>query len=111
MERWDEALSTVEAIRHSQPEDVNLLQQQIKLLQRLQRSEEAWEILREQTILEGFELLKLKATLLIGDGNYQKARPLFEKIVKHEPDKGDNWLNLAACQKNMKLMVAPLKTL
>ena len=111
VERWDEALSTVEAIRHSQPEDVNLLQQQIKLLQRLQRSEEAWEILREQTILEGFELLKLKATLLIGDGNYQKALPLFEKIVTNEPDKGDNWLNLAACQKNMKLMVAPLKTL
>ena len=28
-----------------------------------------------------------------------------------EPEEGDNWLNLAACQKNLKMMVAPLQTL
>ena len=48
-------------------------QQQIKLLQRLQRSQEAWEILRQQTILDDVTLLKLKATLLLSEQRYQEA--------------------------------------
>ena len=44
-ERWDEALSVVK-MRCSKVDDVGLFVQQIKLLQRLKRSQRAWELLR-----------------------------------------------------------------
>ena len=82
----------------------------VKLLQRLNRSRDAWKLLDQQKLLDGVDLLKIKATLLIGE-QYKKALALFTELVEIEPEQGDHWLNLAACQKNMKQMVAPLKTL
>ena len=37
--------------------------------------------------------------------------PLFQQLTELEPQEGDHWLNLAACQKALKQMVAPLQTL
>ena len=110
-EKWDEALRTVENMRSSQPDDAQLLQQQIKLLQRVQRTPEAWTLLRKQTLIKGVRLLQIKATLLLSEQRYQEALPLFAQLIEQEPEEGNHWINLAACQKNLKLMVAPLETL
>lgn len=105
------ALEALERLRKLKPEDPRLLQQQLTLLQRLGRRQDAWTLLRHQTLLEGTALLTAKAVLLLGDGRHGDALPLFQRLTQSEPEQGDHWLNLAACQKALKQLVAPLHTL
>ena len=109
--RLTEALETIEKLQKQEADDETLLKQQLTLLQRVGRGKEAWKILRNQHVITGKELLKTKSLLLLGDGQHEKALILFEKLCDLEPDNGDHWLNLAACQKGMKQMTALLKTL
>ena len=109
--RTAEALSALESLRRHKPDDTRLLLQQLTLLQRLQRSQEAWKLLEDQTILDNTALLRTKAVLLLGEQRHQEALALFQQLTELEPQEGDHWLNLAACQKALKQMVAPLQTL
>ncbi|QNI46831.1 O-linked beta-N-acetylglucosamine transferase [Synechococcus sp. A15-60] len=109
--RSKEALSALESLRQHKPDDTTLLLQHLTLLQRLQRSQDAWALLGEQTILTEKELLRTKAVLLMADQRHQEALPLFDQLTELEPQEGDHWLNHAACQKALKQMVGPFQTL
>ena len=110
-EQWDDALATIKKLRRLQPNDAELLQQELNLLNRLGQHQKAWTLLQEQPLLEGLALLRTKAILLLGEQRQHEALPLFAQLVQMEPNDGDHWLNLAACQKSLKQMVAPLRTL
>ena len=110
--RSSEALSALEILRRQKPNDSKLLLQQLTLLQRLQRTDEAWVLLEKQRmILNEITQIRTKAVLLLGERRHQEAMPLFKQLSQLEPEEGDHWLNLAACQKALKKMVAPLDTL
>ena len=109
--RLDEALYHLEQLRGLEPIDEMLLQQQLTLLQRMGRREEAWNILHAEQEATGKEFLQTRALLFLAENRLIEALPLFIKLCNVEPMKADNWLNLAACQKGIKQMVSPLKTL
>ena len=110
--RNDEALSTLKALRGQKPNDATLLLQELTLLQRLQKTQEAWGLLKDQKrILSESSQLRAAAILLLREQRHQEAEPLFKQLTEQEPQEGDHWLNLAACQKALKQMVAPLQTL
>ena len=75
------------------------------------RREEAWNILHAEQEATGKEFLQTRALLFLAENRLIEALPLFIKLCNVEPMKADNWLNLAACQKGIKQMVSPLKTL
>lgn len=108
---WQDALEALKRLQRLKPNDPRLLQQELVLLQRLGRTAEAWRLLRQQTLLEGIELLRAKAVLLLSELRHSEALPLFARLTRLQPEAGDHWLNLAACQKAQKQIVAPLLTL
>ena len=110
-EQWHDALEALTTLQRLEPNDATLLIQELQLLNRLGQHKKAWSLLREQPLLKGAELLRAKATLLLGEQRQKEALPLFEKLTQLDPNDGDHWLNLAACQKGLKQMVAPLQTL
>ena len=110
-ERIDEAINTLEMIRKREPNDQKILEQYLNLLQRRGRSKHAWQILKNQRNIDSVTMLRMRAILLLKDNHHDHALPLFEELCKLKPLEGDNWLNLAACQKALKQMVAPLQTL
>ena len=56
-------------------------------------------------------LLAAEALLLLAENNAVEAERRFRRLTALEPETAEHWLNLAACQKALKQMVAPLQTL
>ena len=56
-------------------------------------------------------LLSCRAALLLARNQMQEAAALLEKLIGLEPERPEHWLNLAAAQRALKQMVAPMATL
>jgi len=56
-------------------------------------------------------LLSCRAALLLARNQMQEAAALLERLIGLEPERPEHWLNLAAAQRALKQMVAPLATL
>ena len=110
-ERPKEALQALKKLRLIKPNDKKFLMQELKLLQQSKKSNEAWNLLKTQTLIEGESLLETKAIMLLRENQYEKAIPLYERLIRIKPETADHWLNLAACQKSLKQIVSPLHTL
>jgi protein O-GlcNAc transferase len=52
-------------------------------------------------------ILAADAALLLAEGKIEAAAELYEQLCTREPQRGDHWLNLACCQRQLKQVVAP----
>ena len=56
-------------------------------------------------------MLGARAQLLIQEGDVDGALTLHQRLTQLEPDVADHWLNVAACHKQLRRMVAPVEAL
>lgn len=108
--RVQEGLSVYERGSMAFPTDLKLLANRISLLTDLGRLQEAQQLLPHQRPLPS-DLLAAEATLLMVGQQPETALERFEQLIQYEPQNANHWLNLAACQKALKQMVAPLRSL
>lgn len=105
-----EGLSWFERGAEIFPDEIRFLANRISLLVDLGRLNEAERLLPQQRPLHP-TLLATEAALLMTNQKLEEALERFKYLIEVEPGNANHWLNLAACQKGLKQMVAPLHSL
>ena len=52
----------------------------------------------------------MRAAIHMAYGEIEKAIEIYKKLCEKESNNGDNWLNLACCQRELKHIVEPWNT-
>ena len=110
--RKPEALEQFERVMALAPNDSRAQANRITMLTDLGRHQEALAAL-EQAPGRGREprLIGAEAALCFAINDMVRAMELHRQLTELEPRVADHWLNLASCQKHLRMMVAPLKAL
>ena len=110
-ERYDEAVNTTEKLERIDPNNTRYVKQRYLLMIRTGNFKTATKLLKSECRLNKDELAKISAIIKMQTKQYASAEKIFIKLTIEDPKDADNWLNLACCQRAMKKMVRPLKTL
>lgn len=90
------------------PEDVRPVANQITILVQLGQLNDAERLLALDGLdLESPRMLGARAELLFAQGDVESALALHQKLTQYEPKVPDHWLNVAACHKALRRIVAP----
>jgi predicted O-linked N-acetylglucosamine transferase (SPINDLY family) len=108
----EQALAQFEKALELDPTNGTALANRITMLTDLGRLEEALQLL-EQAPGRRKEprLIGAEAALQLARNDAVTAMQLHQQLTQLEPAVADHWLNLAACQKQLRQMVAPLEAL
>ena len=93
------------------PEDPRVLANRITLRVDLGELAGAREVLESLSPAGSAQLIAAEAGLLMAENRVEEALKLYTTLTSEAPQIAEHWLNLAACQKALKQMVAPLHTL
>jgi len=112
-ERLEEALACFEQACRLVPEHPQAVANRITVLADLARFDQIAAVLGAlpAELREHPFVLTAEAGAQHASRAMSEAAALYERLTQLEPDVPDHWLNLAACQRSLKLMVAPLRTL
>ena len=107
-----EALDQFNQAWHLAPGDSRALANQITMLVDLGQLKQARDVFNQGGAdVKTPRMLSAQAHLLFAEGDAQGAMHLHHLLTQLEPSVADHWLNLAACQKDLRLMVAPAQSL
>ena len=108
----ERALGEFERALELEPGNPMALANRISMLSDLGRLEEALELLeRAPGRRQEVRLIGAEAAVQLACNDVETALELHQQLTRLEPEVADHWLNLAACQKLLRQMVAPLEAL
>ena len=108
----EQALAQFERVDQLQPGHGIALANRIAMLSDLGRHQEALTLLeRAPGRRQEVRLIGAEAALQFAINNVELALELHQQLTRLEPQVADHWLNVAACQKHLRQMVAPLQAL
>ena len=94
------------------PDNPQALANRITMLIELGRLDEAFQALKNTPHRRKHpRLIGAEAALQFASNDVEAALSLHQQLTQLEPAVADHWLNLAACQKQLRQMVAPLEAL
>ncbi|MBW0181060.1 MAG: tetratricopeptide repeat protein [Vulcanococcus sp.] len=106
------ALKQFEQVHQLEPANVTALANRIAMLSDLGRHQEALQLLEQAPgRCREVRLIGAEAALRYAINDVETALELHQQLTQLEPAVADHWLNLAACQKQLRQMVAPLHSL
>jgi len=106
------ALAQFEQALALEPGNATAQANRITMLTDLGRLEEAWQALEQaQGRRQQPRLIAAEAALQLARNDVETALALHQQLTELEPQVADHWLNVAACQKRLRQMVAPLEAL
>ena len=106
------ALAQFEKALALEPHNSTAQANQITILTDLGRLEQAWQALEQaEARRQHPRLIAAEAALQLARNDVATALELHQQLTELEPTVADHWLNVAACQKLLRQMVAPLETL
>ena len=107
-----QALAQFERVEQLHPGHGTALANRIAMLSDLGRHQEALTLLEQAPgRRQEVRLIGAEAALQFAINNVELALELHQQLTQLEPNVADHWLNVAACQKNLRQMVAPLNAL
>ena len=106
------ALAEFEKALALEPGNATAQANRITMLTDLGRLEQAWQALEQAPGRRQHpRLIAAEAALQFARNAVATAQELHQQLTELEPEVADHWLNVAACQKQLRQMVAPLEAL
>ncbi len=103
--QFERALELEPGNPKAQANQITMLTDLGRLVEGLERLEQSAHRRRDP------RLIGAEAALQLARNDVQTAMELHQQLTQLEPEVADHWLNLAACQKQLRWMVAPLQSL
>ena len=108
----EQALAQFERALELEPHNPKAQANCITMLTDLGRLQDALDRLEQSSHRrQDPRLIGAEAALQLARNDVQMAMDLHQQLTRLEPHVADHWLNLAACQKQLRCMVAPLDSL
>jgi predicted O-linked N-acetylglucosamine transferase (SPINDLY family) len=113
MERLEEALHVFQGLSKRFPEDTRCIANSITIFKDLGRFTQANELLRDlsESTRSSQEIRLAEAQLLMAENRHEDAATAWQELCRSNPEEPLHWLNLGACLKGLKNMVASFQTL
>jgi len=113
MEALEEAWEVFQGLAARFPEDSRCVANCITVLKELGRFARATELLTNlsESTRSSREIKVAEAQLLMAEDRYEDAVPAWLDLCRTNPEEPIHWLNLGACLKSLKNMVASYRTL